>query len=69
SLRGIDHTERRSLAEWFVQSVIPGHAAFSALIRSRELPDKTRKSSHQALIAGCGVNALSGLQSSTLSVA
>ncbi|WP_206779483.1 hypothetical protein, partial [Escherichia coli] len=29
----------RSLSKWFDQSVSPGHAAFSALIRSRELPD------------------------------
>ncbi|EOK0848935.1 hypothetical protein ACJ4JD_004054 [Escherichia coli] len=30
------------------------------------MPDKTRKSSHQALIAGCGVNALSSLRSATV---
>ncbi|WP_237580046.1 hypothetical protein, partial [Escherichia albertii] len=28
-------------------------------------PDKTRQRRHQALIAGCGVNALSGLRSAT----
>ena len=30
---------KEAFAKWFEQSVIPGHAAFSALIRSRELPD------------------------------
>jgi len=48
-----------------VQSVIPGHAAFVALIREQRIAGKDAQASHQALIAGCGVNALSGLQSAT----
>ncbi|MGQ7181733.1 hypothetical protein ACUOA5_45440, partial [Escherichia coli] len=38
--------------KWFEQSVIPGHAAFSALIRSRELPDKAF-TPHPAIGARC----------------